>query len=194
MRGEDSFEQPESSGKAVAWALRQAVAWGAIAAVVYLVAMQWDTLLPARPVTPSAPASVAAPAPVAAPATAELVTDTMRYAADAHGAVRLEADVDGATVHFLVDTGANLVTLTLADAEAAGINLAGLVFSMKFSTANGETYGAPVQLRGIRLGQLSVEDVQAVVVRNVPVSLLGMSFLSRLDHWEMRSGVLTISY
>jgi aspartyl protease family protein len=186
MRGENSFEPSESSGKAVAWALRQAVAWSAIAGVVYVLVGYWSALLPARPV---------APAPVAAPAASDApVINTIRYAADARGEVRLDADVDGATVHFVVDTGANLVTLTLADAEAAGINPAALVFSMKFSTANGETYAAPVELRGIRIGQLSVEDVQAVVVRNVPVSLLGMSFLSRLDHWEMRSGVLTISY
>jgi aspartyl protease family protein len=118
----------------------------------------------------------------------------MRYPANARGEVRLDADVDGATVHFVVDTGANLVTLTFADAEAAGINPAALAFSMRMSTANGETRAAPVLLRGIRIGQLSLDDVQAVVVRNVPVSLLGMSFLSRLDQWEMRGGVLTISY
>ncbi len=183
MRGKDSFDESEPGGKAVAWALRQAVAWGAIAAVVYWLVAQWGNSMP----TP--------PAPVAAPAASEApATDTLRYPADQTGAVRLEADVDGATVHFVVDTGANLVTLTLADAEAAGINLAGLVFSMKFSTANGRTRGAPVVLRAVRLGQLSVGDVQAVVVQNVPVSLLGMSFLSRLDRWEMRGGVLTISY
>jgi aspartyl protease family protein len=187
MRGEDSVEPSESSGKAVAWALRQAVGWSAVAGVVYFLVAQSGTLLPARPA--AAPAAVPPSAASDAP-----VTNTLRYAADARGEVRLDADVDGAMVHFVVDTGANLVTLTLADAEAAGINPAALVFSMRFSTANGETYGAPVELRGIRLGQLSVEDVQAVVVRNVPVSLLGMSFLSRLDHWEMRSGVLTISY
>jgi aspartyl protease family protein len=189
MRGEDSFERPESSGKAVAWALRQAVAWSAIAAVAYWLIAQWGAPLPTQPAAPPPPAPVAAPAATTAP-----VTNTMRYSADTRGEVRLDADVDGATVHFVVDTGANLVTLTLADAEAAGINPAALVFSMRFSTANGETYGAPVQLRGIRLDQLSIEDVQAVVVRNVPVSLLGMSFLTRLDHWEMRGGVLTISY
>jgi aspartyl protease family protein len=187
MRGEDSFEEPQSSGKAVAWALRQAAAWSAVAAVVYFAIAQWGSVAPVR--------SAAAPDPVAAPAASEApATDTMRYPADKTGYVRLDAAVDGAVVHFVVDTGANLVTLTLADAEAAGINPAGLVYSMTMSTANGRTQGAPVLLRAVRLGQLSVEDVQAVVVRNVPISLLGMSFLSRLDRWEMRGGVLTISY
>lgn len=189
MRGEDSVEDSESGGKAVAWALRQAGAWSAVAVVVYVLVAQWGNLMPAGPASAPAAAPVAAPAASEAPA-----TDTLRYPADKTGSVRLDADVDGAVVHFVVDTGANLVTLTPADAEAAGLNPAGLVYSMTMSTANGRTQGAPVQLRTVRLGQLSVGDVQAVVVRNVPVSLLGMSFLSRLDRWEMRGGVLTISY
>jgi len=191
MRGEDSFERPESSGKAVAWACRQAVAWSAVAAVVYWLVAQWGPLIPTAAVAPPARVPTIAAAPLAADAP---VTNTMRYSANERGEVRLDADVDGAAVHFVVDTGANLVTLTPADAEAAGIDPAGLTYSMRMSTANGETRAAPVMLRGIRLGQLSVEDVQAVVVQNLSVSLLGMSFLSRLDHWEMRGGVLTISY
>jgi len=192
MRGEDSFEPSESSGKAVTWALRQAVVWSAVAGVVYFLAAQWGTVTPPPAATP---ASGGAPAPAAARvAGVAPPTDTLRYPADKTGAVRIDADVDGATVHFVLDTGANLVTLTLADAEAVGINPAGLVYSMTMSTANGKTRGAPVLLRAVRLGQLSVEDVRAVVVQNVPVSLLGMSFLSRLDSWEMRGGVLTISY
>jgi aspartyl protease family protein len=186
MRGEDSFEAPEASGRAVAWALRQAGAWSVIAAVVYILVTQWGSLTPARP--------AAAPVAVTPAAGSEPVTNTLRYPADGTGHVRLEADVDGAIVRFVVDTGATLVTLTQADAEAAGINPAGLVYSMTMNTANGQTRAAPVLLRSVRLGQLTVEDVQAVVVRNVPVSLLGMSLLSRIDRWEMRGGVLTISY
>jgi aspartyl protease family protein len=189
MRGEDSFEPSEPSGKAVTWALRQVVAWSVIAGVVYILVGQWSALLPVRPASAPPPAPVAAPAASDAP-----VTNAMRYSANQRGEVPLDADVDGATVHFIVDTGANLVTLTPADAEAVGINLAGLVYSMTFNTANGKTKGAPVLLRSVRLGQLAVEDVQGVVVPNVSVSLLGMSFLQRLDHWEMRGGVLTISY
>lgn len=189
MRGEDSFEEPGSSGKVVGWACRQAVAWSAVAGVLYWAVAQWGPLAPRAAVAPPATPVATAPRAPGVPA-----TNAMRYPANARGEVRLDADVDGATVHFVVDTGANLVTLTLADAEAAGINPAGLVFSMRMSTANGETRAAPVVLRGIRIGQLSVEDVHAVVARNLSVSLLGMSFLSRLDRWEMSGGVLTISY
>jgi len=57
---------------------------------------------------------------------------------------------------MLVDTGASLVTLTPADARAAGINPAGLVFSTHANTANGAVRMAPVTLREVRIGQLSI--------------------------------------
>jgi clan AA aspartic protease (TIGR02281 family) len=53
---------------------------------------------------------------------------------------------------------------------------------------------APVILREIRIGQLSLYDVPAAVLENLHISLLGMSFLSRLQSYEMRDGKLTISW
>jgi clan AA aspartic protease (TIGR02281 family) len=53
---------------------------------------------------------------------------------------------------------------------------------------------APVTLREIRIGQLSIYNVPAAVLEKVNVSLLGMSFLSRLQGYEMRDGKLTISW
>jgi clan AA aspartic protease (TIGR02281 family) len=53
---------------------------------------------------------------------------------------------------------------------------------------------APVTLREIRIDQLSVFDVPAAVVEKLDISLLGMSFLSRLEGYEMREGKLTISW
>jgi len=97
-------------------------------------------------------------------------------------------------VRFLVDTGASLVTLTPADARAAGLNSRQLAFDERASTANGLVRMASVTLREIRLGQLSVGDVPAAVIENLSVSLLGMSFLNRLQSYEMRGGRLTISW
>jgi clan AA aspartic protease (TIGR02281 family) len=53
---------------------------------------------------------------------------------------------------------------------------------------------APVTLREIRVGQLSLYDVPAAVLEHLNVSLLGMSFLSRLQGYEMRDGKLTITW
>jgi aspartyl protease family protein len=53
---------------------------------------------------------------------------------------------------------------------------------------------APVTLREVRIDQLSFYDVPAAVIENLDISLLGMSFLSRLRGYEMRDGKLRISW
>jgi aspartyl protease family protein len=118
----------------------------------------------------------------------------MGFRANELGHVVLDAAVNGAPVSMLVDTGASLVTLTPADARAAGIHPASLTFSGHVLTANGTTRMALVTLREIRIGQLSIYDVPAGVLENLNVSLLGMSFLSRLHGYEMRDGKLTIAW
>ena len=95
---------------------------------------------------------------------------------------------------MLVDTGASFVSLTREDARAAGIAPGELIYSHRVSTANGAARMARVMLREIRIGQLSIYDVPAAVLENLNSSLLGMSFLTRLQGYEMRDGKLTISW
>jgi aspartyl protease family protein len=121
-------------------------------------------------------------------------SNTIVYTANERGHVVLDAAVNGAPVRMLVDTGASLVTLTPADARAAGINPAGVVFSGHVQTANCTARMAPVTLREIRIGQLSIYEVPAAVLENLNVLLLGMSFLGRLQGYEMRDGKLTVSW
>jgi aspartyl protease family protein len=120
--------------------------------------------------------------------------NTLVYPANEQGHVIVEAVINGASMRLLVDTGASLVSLTAADARAAGISRAELVFDHFVSTANGTARVAQVTLREVRIGQLSVYDVPAAVLENLNISLLGMSFLSRLQSYEMRNGELTISW
>jgi aspartyl protease family protein len=134
--------------------------------------------------------------PFASPAEppAAAAVNRLAYPIDSRGQVVLDAIVNGAPVRFLVDTGASLVTLTLADARAAGLSPHKLAFNEQASTANGEVHMATVTLREIRLGQLAIADVPAAVIKNLDMSLLGMSFLSRLQSYEMRDGKLTITW
>jgi clan AA aspartic protease (TIGR02281 family) len=105
------------------------------------------------------------------------------------------AAVNGAPVTFLVDTGASDIVLTMADAERLGFQPATLRFSQRFATANGETRGAPVVLRELRVGQFSLFDVPASV-NEAPlrVSLLGMSFLRQLDGYGVERGRLVLRW
>ena len=78
--------------------------------------------------------------------------------------------------------------------SAAGIARSELVFNRRVSTANGPARMAPVTLREVRIGQLSIYDVPAAVLENLNISLLGMSFLGRLQGYEMRDGKLSINW
>ena len=120
--------------------------------------------------------------------------NTLVYPANEQGHVVIDAAVNGAPIRLLVDTGASFVTLTPADARAAGISPGELVFNRRVSTANGSARMAPVMLREVRIGQLSIYDVPASVLEHLNISLLGMSFLSQLQSYEMRDGKLTISW
>ena len=140
------------------------------------------------------PAEREGQAGIAAPPASAPPSNTIVYTANERGHVVLDAAVNGAPLRMLVDTGASLVTLTLADARAAGINPASLAFSGRVQTANGTARMAPVTLREIRIGQLSIYDVSASVLERLDVSLLGMSLLSRLQGYEMRDGKLSISW
>ena len=129
-----------------------------------------------------------------APPSQGAVADAQEFNADPQGHVLVDAFVNDAPVRFLVDTGATMVVLTLKDAAVAGLSRDDLVFSMRTSTANGVARAAPVRLRELRIDQLQVADVDATVVENLSISLLGQSFLTRIDGYEMRDGVLTLSY
>ena len=99
----------------------------------------------------------------------------------------MPATVNGRRVEFLVDTGASDVVLAPADAARVGFRAGELRFSGRASTANGDVRLAPVTLRELRIGQFSRRGVPAVVNgAEMPISLLGMSFLSGLDGWEAR--------
>jgi aspartyl protease family protein len=118
-------------------------------------------------------------------------SQTFKASQDGHFYV--EATVEGATVLFLVDTGATMVVLSPADARRIGFDLNSLSYSSTAETANGVVQGAPVKLRNIQLGSLRLTEVAAEVnSADMSQSLLGMSFLSRLSGYDVHNGELTL--
>ena len=116
---------------------------------------------------------------------------TIRAGRDGHFAV--DAEVDGARVRFLVDTGASDIVLSPSDARRLGFDLEPLVFSRRYRTANGVILGAPVRLGKVRVGSITVNGVAASVNgAEMERSLLGMSFLDRLSGYEVARGTLTL--
>ncbi len=105
----------------------------------------------------------------------------------------LTAEIGGAEVDFLVDTGASLIALGYEDAERIGLDPDNLDYTGRVQTANGITTVAPVTLDTVRVGQLEVDRVEAVVTRaSMGTSLLGMSFLRRLEGYQVEDGNLVL--
>jgi len=95
------------------------------------------------------------------------------------------AKVNNGSVHFLVDTGASTVALTLNDAKKAGIKVRDLEYNIPVSTAGGTNYGASVKLKRVSVGAITIRDVEAIVIKDgLTTSLLGMSYLGELQKVE----------
>lgn len=104
-----------------------------------------------------------------------------------------EAKVNGRGVRMLVDTGASTVALTQADARKAGLDVRNLTYNVRMRTANGVALAAEVTLERLDLGTVRVRDVQAVVMKSgLSTSLLGMSWLSRLDRFQVEGQELRL--
>lgn len=97
---------------------------------------------------------------------------------DPDGHFYAEAQVNGARVRFLVDTGASFVALTPSDAQRAGI--APSSERQRAFGAGGEIEVMPVTIDRLSVGPLSASNVSGAVIDNLPVSLLGQSYLSRV--------------
>lgn len=114
--------------------------------------------------------------------------------ADPRGHFYLQPLLDDQPVRMVVDTGASVVALTYEDAERVGARLAPRDFTLKVSTANGIVEGAPFRIGEIKIKALIVRDVEAIVLPkgSLEVSLLGMSFLSRLGGFDISQGRLSL--
>ncbi len=96
-------------------------------------------------------------------------------------------------LRFLVDTGASDVVLSPRDADRLGFDVQGLAYTRRYRTANGSVYGAPVLIERMTIGPISVEGVRASVNgAQMGLSLLGMSFLSRLAGYDVSQETLTL--
>lgn len=104
------------------------------------------------------------------------------------------AEINSARIEVLVDTGASTVALGQRDAQLAGLRPRTLRYDVPVSTANGNVMAAKVKIRRIAIGRVRVENVEGIVLPEGALSgtLLGMSFLSKLDGFAVKDGVLIL--
>jgi aspartyl protease family protein len=110
------------------------------------------------------------------------------------GEFALQARINGVNAPMVIDTGATSVVLTYETARAAGLPLELLEYDVDVETAGGHTRAARLTLDRLAIGKLVERSVPALVVPRgqMKTNLLGMSFLDRLERWEVRADRLML--
>ena len=122
-----------------------------------------------------APASVGGAGGVSAGA------DKIVLSAGSGGHFIKQGQINGKSVELMVDTGATLIAIGVDDAKRLGLNYQSGQ-RVQMATANGMTNGWRMKLSSVRVGDVEVFDVDAVVsAGSMPYVLLGNSFLNRFQ-------------
>ena len=108
------------------------------------------------------------------------------------GCVQTTRSYPAVTMAF--DIHASLVVLTQNDAKAAGLPTELLRYTVDVETASGRARAAPVTLARMAIGSVVEHSVDALVAQpgRLKTSVLGKSFLDRLQHWEVRGDELLL--
>ncbi len=102
-------------------------------------------------------------------------------AAGAGGHFVAEGAVNGGAVRFVVDTGATMIALPASDANRIGIDYRKGQLG-RVQTAAGPTLAYVVRFDTVRVGGIQLNNVEGVVIEaGLPMALLGMSFLNRVE-------------
>lgn len=104
----------------------------------------------------------------------------------------VDAQVNGAPVHFIVDTGASGIALSAGDARRAGVLFTNDEFAVIGRGASGPVRGKFVTFDRVTLGTKTVENISGAVLEGGQESLLGQNFLQHFDAVEIRGDRLTL--
>lgn len=108
-------------------------------------------------------------------------SDKIIMTADVQGHFYTTGNINGTSVRFLVDTGASMISLGATDARRIGLDFNRGQKGLS-STANGQVVVSKVQLDTVRIAGVTLHNVDAVIHQNeMPIALLGMSFLNRME-------------
>ncbi|WP_293777518.1 TIGR02281 family clan AA aspartic protease [uncultured Oxalicibacterium sp.] len=101
--------------------------------------------------------------------------------ADVQGHFVVQGQINGGSMRMLVDTGASMVAMPASDARRLGIDYR-KGKPVYINTANGVTTAYQVMLDSVKVGDITLNQVDGVVQESgLPFVLLGMSFLKRME-------------
>jgi aspartyl protease family protein len=114
--------------------------------------------------------------------------------ADRKGQFEGQFRLNDRNVKALVDTGATLVAINVTTALKAGVKLKPSDFRHEVQTANGRTMAAATILSSVEIGRIRISDVEALVLDDsaLQTTLVGMSFLRRLDRFQVEDHTLLL--
>ena len=99
---------------------------------------------------------------------------------------------DRELIHFVVDTGATDVVLTVDDARRLGIPVNPAEFMVIGEGAGGPVRGKGITLDSVEIDGKRVENVRAAILERTTLSLLGQSYLSRMGEVEMSGDYMVL--
>jgi aspartyl protease family protein len=119
---------------------------------------------------------------------------TVELARGGGGDFPVTTKVNGAKVAMILDTGASAVMLTQDAARSAGLPIEVLNYTVSLETANGRTKAAPVTIDRLAVGAIVERGVPALIVPSgqLKTNLLGMTFLNRLESWQVKGDRLML--
>jgi len=97
-----------------------------------------------------------------------------------YGHYNVTGEINGHKVEFLLDTGATSISVPADVADRIGLKR---LYEMEFSTANGIAKGFGTKIDTVRVGDITLTDLNASINPNVDdeIILLGMAFLKRIE-------------
>lgn len=114
---------------------------------------------------------------------------TIRVRMGEDGHFHVDAQVNGRTLSFLIDSGATTTLLSQPGARAVGAEVDTNGFPVATETANGTAMMRRGRIASLRVGSIVRQDFPVLVSvdANDDTNLLGMNFLSSLHNWRVES-------
>lgn len=116
---------------------------------------------------------------------------TVRIPMDEDGHFWVDAEINGATIRLMVDSGATVTTLSRTSAAKAGVTTSGGL-PVLVGTANGIVQAERARAATFAVGNIAVPDLAVHLAPNDDIDVIGMNFLSRLSGWSVEGRWLVL--
>lgn len=142
----------------------------------------------------AAPVAAAAPLQKSPGAHRRAAGGAVTLTADARGHYFAPVEINGRVTTMMVDTGASSVSLSADDVRKLGVMVPANAPKVQISTANGVVTATTLTLPEVRLDTITVRNVEATLLPDGvrSISLLGMSFMSKLSSFQVADGELSM--